>query len=282
MQIQKRKGLSFMKKILAAIAALTFLGAASCGNSDENVTENGRQKRTDIVSSADEESKNEPESVSDGTPENSAEETSESVSEQTAGDESDAEETENEGSKILIAYFSLGENVGLSGDVDANAGASIANVNGNISGNTGVIAEYIREATGGDMFSILTEYYYPENYDETLTITQQEIENEERPKLASRIDNLDEYDTIFVGFPNWWYGLPAPMDSFFEEYDFSGKTIIPFVTSGGSGFSDSIDDIRNYEPNATVMDGLAIYYTDVENAQSEVNDWIDGLGIDDL
>lgn len=263
-----------MKKILAMLVTLMLLCAASCGKSDETSVESGRQKRTDIVSSADDVSKKGSENVSDSISENSVE-ISESVSEQT--DNSDAEE--NESSKILIAYFSLGENIGLSGDVDADAGASVTTVNGKVSGNTGVIADYIRQATGGDMFSILTEYYYPESYDETLTVAQQEIENEERPVLASHIDNLDEYDTIFVGFPNWWYGLPAPMYSFFDEYDFSGKTIIPFVTSGGSGFSETENTIRQLEPEANVLDGLAVYYTDVEGAQSEVDDWIKGLDL---
>lgn len=256
-----------MKKFLAAVIAFTALAMTACGgSSDENeAASDGRQKRTDAASSA------------GIVSENSSENISENSDTETSDDAAEAEQEEKEDSKILIAYFSLGENNGLSDDVDADAGASVAVVNGNVSGNTGVIADYIRQATGGDTFSILTEYYYPENYDETLTVAQQEIENGERPELASHIDNLDEYDTIFIGFPNWWYGLPAPMDSFFEEYDFSGKTIIPFVTSGGSGFSDTIEEIKAYEPNASVLDGLAIYYTDVSDAQSEVNEWIAGL-----
>lgn len=275
------KGFDFMKKILAAVIAITAIGMTACGNSsdDKGAASNSRVKRTDIVSSVDSVSESGSEDISDITSENSVEEVSESISEQNAQNNSETEQEENKSSKILIAYFSLGENNGLSGDVDADAGASVKTVNGYVSGNTGVIADYIRQATGGDMFSILTEYYYPESYDETLNVAQQEIENDEHPGLASHIDDLDKYDTVFIGFPNWWYGLPAPMDSFFEEYDFSGKTIIPFVTSGGSGFSDSIDNIRNYEPNANILDGLAIYYTDVEGAQSEVNDWISGLGL---
>ncbi|MDO4943837.1 MAG: flavodoxin [Ruminococcus sp.] len=263
-----------MKKILAMLVTLMLLCAASCGKSDETSVESGRQKRTDIVSSADDVSKKGSENISDSTSENSVE-ISQSVSEQT--DNSDAEE--NESSKILIAYFSLGENIGLSEDVDADASVSITTVNGNVSGNTGVIADYIRQATGGDTFSIITEYYYPENYDETVDLGQEEQSENVRPKLVSHIENFEEYDTVFVGYPNWWFDMPMAMYSFFDEYDFSGKTIIPFVTSGGSGFSETENTIRQLEPEANVLDGLAVYYTDVEGAQSEVDDWIKGLDL---
>ena len=98
-------------------------------------------------------------------------------------------------------------------------------------------------------------------------------------ELATHIENLDQYDTIFVGFPNWWYGMPMVMYSFFDEYDFSGKTVIPFCTSGGSAFSDAIDEIKNMEPDATILDGLHIGSSSVTDAESRVSEWVQGLGL---
>lgn len=274
------KGFDIMKRLLAAVMALTIVGLTACGDSAGGDAADSRERRPDISSSTEEVNETQSETASDEQSQESSQdsetETSQSSSETSEETESSEETT---GSGILIAYFSLGENNGISGDVDADAGASVTTLNGSVTGNTGIIADYIRQATGGDMFSILTEYYYPESYDETLTVARDELSNGERPALASHIENLDQYDTIFIGFPNWWADMPAPMDTFFEEYDFSGKRIIPFVTSGGSGFSDTLDEIAAYEPDATLLEGLSIRDYSVEEAQGEVNDWIAGLGL---
>lgn len=191
-----------------------------------------------------------------------------------------AENNNAENSKILIAYFSYGENAEFPDDVDASASASIQMLDGKITGNTGLIADYIAKATGGDIFSILTAEKYPSTYDETIDAGRAEKNNNVKPAIATHIDNLDDYDTIFIGFPNWWYGMPMVMHSFFDEYDFSGKTIIPFCTSGGSAFSDSINEMKKLEPNAVVMDdGLHIGASSASGAESKVNEWIDGLNI---
>lgn len=99
-----------------------------------------------------------------------------------------------------------------------------------------------------------------------------------RPELATQIENLEKYDYIFVGYPSWNADLPMPMYTFFEEYDFSGKTIIPFVTHGGSGFSGTVRTIRSLQPNATVLDGgLSVSRNSVPNAQADVKVWTDAL-----
>lgn len=186
----------------------------------------------------------------------------------------------SENKKILIAYFSYGENTELPSDVDASASASIQILDGKVTGNTGLVANYIAEDTGGDLFSILTTEKYPSNYDDTVALGQEEKNNNIKPAISTHIENLDEYDIIFVGYPNWWYGLPMVMQSFFDEYDFSGKTIIPFCTSGGSAFSDSINEIKELEPNANVVDdGFHVGASSANNAQDQVQDWIDGLNI---
>ncbi len=183
------------------------------------------------------------------------------------------------GSNILIAYFTYGENAELPDDVDASSNASIQIFNGEVTGNTGVMARMIAEASGGELFSIRTAEPYPDSYDETIDVGENEKNNGIRPELSTHIGNLDQYDTIFVGFPNWWYGMPMVMYSFFDEYDFSGKTVIPFCTSGGSAFSDAIDEIKGLEPDATVLDGLHIGGSSVTGAESTVNEWVTELGL---
>lgn len=193
---------------------------------------------------------------------------------------SGSEETETIGdsSNILIAYFTYGENAELSDDVDASATASIQIFNDEVTGNTGVMAHMIAEASGGELFSIRTVEPYP-SYDDTIDVGQSEKNNGIHPELSTHIENLDQYDTIFVGFPNWWYGMPMVMYSFFDEYDFSGKTVIPFCTSGGSAFSDAIDEIEDMEPDAAVLDGLHIGASSVTDAESRVNEWVAELGL---
>lgn len=180
---------------------------------------------------------------------------------------------------ILIAYFSYGENAELPEEADASASASIQIWNGTTTGNTGVLAHMIEEATGGETFSIKTVDKYPSNYDETVKQGQEENKNNIRPELAVHIESLDDYDTIFLGFPNWWYDMPMAMYSFLDEYDFSSKTIIPFCTSGGSGFSDTIQTIRNAEPNATVLEGILIGAPSVADAKTQVTEWLNEIEI---
>lgn len=180
---------------------------------------------------------------------------------------------------ILIAYFTYGENAKLPDDVDASTTASIQIFNGEVTGNTGVMAHMIAEASGGELFSIRTVEPYPDNYYDTVDAGEAEKNNGIRPELSTHIEDLQQYDTIFVGFPNWWYGMPMVMYSFFDEYDFSGKTVIPFCTSGGSAFSDTIEEIEDMEPDANVLDGLHIGGSSVSGAESRVNDWVTELGL---
>lgn len=139
-------------------------------------------------------------------------------------------------SGILVAYFTYAENADLSDSSDASASASIQPWNGRLTGNTGVVADMIAQRTGGELFSIQTVKIYPSDYDGTIDEGQEEKNNDEHPELSTHIENLDEYDTIFVGFPNWWYGMPMAMYSFFEEYDFSGRPLFRFVPAAEADF----------------------------------------------
>lgn len=173
----------------------------------------------------------------------------------------DASEPENEaagGNGTLIVYFTYGENAPLADGVDTSTSASIQYQGGELTGNTGLVADMIANATGGDLFSILTAEQYPDNYNDTIDVGQTEKSANARLELTSHIENLDSYDTIFLGFPNWWGDMPMAVYTFLDEYDLNGKTIVPFVISGGSGFSSRIRAIENAEPDATVLEGLSL------------------------
>ena len=178
-----------------------------------------------------------------------------------------------------MAYFSYAENAALPDDVDASASASIQPWNGALTGNTGVVADMIAQATGADLFSIRTVEQYPNTYDATIDQGQQEQSDGARPELATHLENLDSYDTIFLGFPNWWGDMPMAVYTFLDEVDLSGKTVIPFVTSGGSGFSNTISTIQQMEPQATVQEGLSIGASSATGAQQQVESWLSELGL---
>lgn len=183
-------------------------------------------------------------------------------------------------SKILIAYFSRAGNIDLTSNtnIDATTSASINIVNKKYMGNTELLAHWIQESIGGDLFFIQTENFYPSNYDDTLNQAQQENRENARPVLTTHIENINDYDVMFLGFPTWWGDMPMAVYSFLEEYDLSGKTIIPFCTSGGSSFSNTIHTITNLQPNAKVMqNGLAIQNNNLLNAQADINKWLTSL-----
>ena len=186
---------------------------------------------------------------------------------------------EEEGSRVLVAYFTYGENAALPEGVDVSASASIQLQNGEITGNTGLVASMIAEATGADLFSIRTAEAYPATYDETIDQGLEEQNANARPALAAQLENPEQYDVVFLGYPNWWGDLPMAVYSFLEETDLSGKTIVPFVTSGGSGFSDTVSAIESLEPDAAVLQGLALSASGAAGAQDEVNQWLSGLAI---
>ena len=199
-----------------------------------------------------------------------------SSAEQSASDAaSQAEGAAAEGND-LIAYFSVPETDG----VDAVAGASRVVVNGEVLGNSQYIAQLIQQEAGGNLFRIETVQEYPGSHDPLLEFAYNEKAENARPELASQIENPDSYDVIFLGYPNWNADLPMPLYTFLEEYDFSGKTIIPFTTHGGSGFSRTIQTIQELQPEASVVeDGLSISRNDAAHAQEDVSDWVAGLGI---
>ena len=146
-------------------------------------------------------------------------------------------------------------------------------------GNTEVVANMIQKITGGDMFHISSATAYPKDYAETTEVARKELHTKARPKLTGQVKDIEAYDVIFLGYPNWWGTMPMPVYTFLESYDLSRKTIVPFCTHEGSGMGHSEKDIAKACPKATVLDGLAIHGTSACSAGSEVSRWINKLGI---
>ena len=177
-------------------------------------------------------------------------------------DTAQAEQTEG-GSNMLVAYFSLaGEQYGV-GVIEE--------------GNTSIIAHMIAEQTGADLFEIEAVTPYPTSHSELLDVSRQEMANNARPEISSTVDNMDDYDTIFIGYPNWWGDMPMIVYNFLESYDLSGKTIVPFCTHGGSGLSNTESTIADIT-SGTMKDGFAIPGTTAQNdrdtARSQVTEWL--------
>ena len=206
-------------------------------------------------------------------------EQSSSQSQNSGQTESSANVEIPEDANILVAYFTYGENAKLPDGVDASSSASIQAWDGDTTGNTGLAAHWISDAAGGDFFSIQTEEKYPGDYDDTVDQGQEEQSENARPKLSSHVDHMDQYDVVFLGYPNWWGDMPMAVYSFLDEYDLSGKTVIPFVTSGGSGFSDTVSAIKEEEPDADVQEGLELSDSETADSEDEVKSWVESLGV---
>ena len=170
-------------------------------------------------------------------------------------------------SNILVVFFShTGENYSV-GVIEK--------------GNTHIIADMIAEETGADMFEIQPENPYPTTYNECTDVAKKEQNENARPKYIDSVDNMEQYDTVFIGYPIWWGDLPMVVYTFLESYDFSGKTVIPFCTHEGSGLSGTARNVANACSGATVLDGLAIRGSTAQNkqdeAKSDVLKWLNGL-----
>lgn len=181
-------------------------------------------------------------------------------------------------SNILIAYFTWAENTYVEDpsavDVDATTSASVL-----LPGNTARLAAWIQEYTGGDIFSIRVIEPYSSDYDECLDRAADEKAANARPMLAAHVDDMDDYDIVFLGFPNWWYTVPMAIMTFIETYDFSGKIIVPFSAHGTGGLASSIRDITRALPDdVTILDAIGIYRPNINTAQEPINEWLEGLG----
>ncbi|WP_405294797.1 flavodoxin [Methanobrevibacter sp.] len=163
----------------------------------------------------------------------------------------------------LVIYFSRsGENY---------FGGQLKNIE---KGNTEVIAEYIQELDGADLFKVEPANEYPADYMQCIDVAKKEQQNDARPEIKNALDDIDGYDTIYIGFPNWWGTLPMPMFTQLEKLDFTGKTVKPFVTHEGSGFGSSQRDLKKLCNGGDIKNGLSIPGANVYDVKDTVEAWI--------
>lgn len=186
--------------------------------------------------------------------ETSGQEPADTKEPETEPESGEGNQPEGEGSQALVVYFSW-------------------------SGNTENVANSIAAQTGADMFRIVPAEPYVDDYNTLLDIASEEKQNGARPEIADSMEDLGQYDVIYVGFPNWWGDMPMILYSFFDSYDLSGKTIAPFCTSGGSGLSDTVNSIKSLEPEAEVLEGLHIRDSASSDPDSAVGEWLGRLGL---
>lgn len=179
---------------------------------------------------------------------------------------------------MLVVYFFMPETTNPD-NMNAEEEYSTVVIDGEVLGNTQYVAYVIQENTGADIFRIEPVTPYPMDHAELEEVATEEKRNDAMPEISAEVENIEQYDTIFLGYPNWYADMPRIIYSFLDQYDLSDKTIIPFVTSGGSGFSNTISTIADLEPDANVVtDGLSISRTVVQDAEPDIIQWVEGLG----
>ena len=239
-----------MKKMIAILlAAALSLSLVACGNSANEASSNTTSSQSQEASSVPEESS-------------------------PAAQDENVEDEESEGSNILVAYFSWADNAILAEDVDAVASPSVI-----APGNVQELAGWVQEETGGDLFAIRVTDPYPSDWDECLARANQERGDQARPALQEQVENLEQYDTVFLGYPNWWYGVPMALLTFLEENDLSGKQVYLFCSHGTGGLSNSVDIISEAIPNAAISDNIFdCYEEEASSSQSNIQNWVAELG----
>ncbi len=259
--------------ILAVFAILLAFALSSCGSGNVPSEISSAAPTLSVVQEPSETPVPSEAEIPFSTPE------SEASSEPSAGSEleSEAAPTEDPSSHTLVAYFSRMGNMNFDENVDAITSASVNLIDGEYLGNAQLLAQMAQEAIGGDLFFIETVEKYPAGYRDTTNLANDEKSADIRPELASHVENMDNYDTVVLIYPNWWGGLPQAVKTFLEEYDFSGKTIYPLCTHEGSGLSNTENDIGSFCPGATVSEGLSVQGGSAADARDSVTEWLNRL-----
>lgn len=147
------------------------------------------------------------------------------------------------------------------------------------SGNTQIVAKQIQKGTGGDIFELQTVNAYPKEYQAVVDQAKKEVNSGYKPALKAKVQDISQYDIIFIGSPCWWNTFAPPVRTFLTSYNLSGKTIVPFMTHEGSGMGRTEADIKKLCPKSTVLDGLAIRGGSVKSAEAEVTSWLKKIGM---
>ena len=196
--------------------------------------------------------------------------------EEPASTEQQPEEPSNaQESGVLVAYFSWADNAVIDGEVDAVASPSVT-----APGNVQQLAQWVSERTGGDLFSIQVTEPYSSDWDACLERANQERAEDARPELTASVEQLERYDTVFLGYPNWWYGVPMALLSFLEENDLSDKQVYLFCSHGTGGLASSVEQIDEALPDSTALSEnvFDVYEEDASSSQQDILAWLEELG----
>lgn len=253
-----------MKKILSILSAAAMVfSLTACGMSEE--TQTNASESSDSVTAVTEEAALD-NSVSETESNDHGMATEEAESMEQSGD--------TDTTNILVAYFSWADNAVLADDVDAVASPSVIPP-----GNVQQLAGWVQEETGGHLFSIQVTDPYPSDWDECLARANQERGDDARPQLEESVENLESYDVVFLGYPNWWYGVPMALLSFLEQNDLSGKQVYLFCSHGTGGLANSVEIITQAVPDALISDHIFdCYEEDAASSQEAIQNWVRELG----
>lgn len=241
-----------MKKMVSFMVIMVLgLSLTACGSAGtDNTTEKSKQAETQAEESP--------------AAENS------DTDKQTAETEKEEETQNGEQSKILIAYFSWADNAMQGEDIDAVTSPSVTEP-----GNVAQLASWVSGETGGDLFSIQVKEPYPADWDGCLERANQEKKDNTHPALKNAVEQIEKYDTVYLGYPNWWYSCPMALFSFFDENDLSGKKVYLFCSHGTGGLAGSVKDISAAIPDAEISDNVFdVYEEDAASSKDEIVEWV--------
>lgn len=243
----------------AALAALMVLSLAACAGSQQE-EQPASAEATEQSQSASVQEEEEPAST-EQQPEEPASSTEQPSNAQESG--------------VLVAYFSWADNAVIDGEVDSVASPSVT-----APGNVQQLAQWISERTGGDLFSIQVTEPYSSDWDACLERANQERAEDARPELTASVEQLEQYDTVFLGYPNWWYGVPMALLSFLEENDLSDKQVYLFCSHGTGGLASSVEQIDEALPDSTALSEnvFDVYEEDAASSQQDILAWLEELG----
>lgn len=236
-----------MRKIVCLILSIVCsLSLAACGDTDAEIKQ-GQPQDTETLNA----DNDEPETG----------EMEESISD------------DNSESNILVAYFSWADNAEQD-DIDAVTSASVT-----VPGNVAQFATWIADETSADLFSIRVSEPYPSDWDACLERANQEKAENVHPELVQTVENMEDYDVVFLGYPNWWYSCPMAILSFIEENDFSGKQVYLFCSHGTGGLARSVQDITDALPECDISENVFdAYEEDTLDSRNEIEEWLRDIG----
>ena len=257
-----------VKRMLSLFLAISMaLAFAACGTAENQAATSSQSAQSGAAGA-------QQEALDSDSPEAEKESPSDHAAEAELAGAAPSETNSDRTDNVLVAYFSWADNAVLADDVDAVASPSVIPP-----GNVQQLAGWVQEETGGDLFSIRVTDPYPSDWDECLTRANQERGDNARPELVENVDNLEQYDTVFLGYPNWWYGVPMALLSFLEQNDLSGKEVYLFCSHGTGGLANSVELITEAAPGAVLSENIFdCYEEEASSSEDAIRDWVNSLG----